>query len=95
LGKIIPRAIKKSKIPPPIPMTACETPSNLMISSPKKVKMSKIPKAISISRKTMLLCLFGGNLAKSPTKKGMLPIAFITKKIERVMDANDVVISFI
>jgi len=76
-------------------MTACEMPSNLMISSPKKVKTSKIPRAINISRKTMLLCRFGGNLAKSPTKKGMLPIAFITKKIERVIDANEGVITFI
>ena len=44
LGKIIPREIMNSKIPPAIPMMGREIPNTSRILSPKKVKRSKTVK---------------------------------------------------
>ena len=92
LGKIIPRAIMKSRVPPAIPKVCWEMPINSNKSSPKKVKRRRITKAMSISLNIILLCFLPSYLDKRETNRGIAPMEFITRNSEKERAKMDMVI---
>lgn len=97
VGKIIPNAMSRRRIPPPMLRMGGVIPKKEKIFEPKKLKIIRIIKAKKNSRMRIIRCFFGSYLSSSLINTGIFPSTLLMKNketpIEKYKDNEDTLFS--